>query len=120
MYNKMPADAVEYYRQIEREVKEELEHGQDPVLSAITLKTFVSTSKGRKHNRAGQRANERRIRRKVKEITLIKYGSNYHQPHRFDWWIAGLELLGDVEDVETKMMERVLGNQAFNLNGAVK
>lgn len=105
MYSDLPDDAREYYRQTEREVMNEITNGLDPVLSEITLKTFVSSSKGsgRKRNR-------------IKEITLIKYGRNYHLPNRFDWWTAGLELIGDTADVENKLMSRVLGNQAFNLN----
>jgi hypothetical protein len=103
--DELPDDAIEYYKQVESEVITELSGGLDPVLSEVTLKVFVSNSKG-----AGRR------RKHLKEVQLIKYGHNYHQPHRFDWWIAGQELLGQVEDVETKLREIVLGNQAFNMN----
>ena len=103
-YMDLPADAQVYYREVEREVIGEIYH-TDPVSSQIKLKTFVSTSKGRN-----------RKRKQLKEITLIKYGHEFHEPHRFNFWIAGLELLGDVEDVESKLQEIVLGNQAYNLN----
>ena len=95
---------AEYYRQVEREVLEETIR-QDPVRSEVKLSTFVSASKGRN-----------RKRRSIKEITLIKYGRNYHQPHRFDWWTAGSELLGDDPDCEEKLQEIILGNQARNMN----
>ena len=101
----LPDDAREYYRQVESEVMTEITDGLDPVMSEITLKTFVSTSKG-----------SGRKRSRVKEITLIKYGRNYHMPHKFGWWTAGLELIGDMADVESQLMARVLGNQAYNLN----
>jgi hypothetical protein len=100
----IPDDAREYYKQVEQEVIKEEEYN-NPVLAEITLKNFVSTSKGRN-----------RKRKALKEVTLVKYGHNYHQPHRFDWWIAGLELLGDLPDVEIKIQDLVLGNQAYNLN----
>lgn len=103
--DELPDETLRYYAEVEREVIAELSGGLDPVLSEIKLKVFVSQSKG-----AGRR------RKHLKEVQLIKYGQCYHQPHRFDWWIAGQELLGQVEDVETKLREIVLGNQAFNLN----
>ena len=100
----LPADAIAYYNQIEREVIDEVYH-QDPVLSEIKLKRFVSSSKS--HDRK---------RRSLKEVILVKYGHEYHQPHRFNWWVAGIELIGMVDDVETKLMEIVLGNLAFDMN----
>lgn len=102
--DEIPDEVAEYYRQVEREVLEETIR-QDPVRSEVKLSTFVSASKGRN-----------RKRRSLKEITLIKYGHNYHEPHRFDWWVAGLELIGDDPDCDDKLREIVLGNQARDLN----
>jgi hypothetical protein len=105
----IPDEVAEYYRQVEREVLEETIR-QDPVRSEVKLSTFVSASKGRNRKRRNRK------RRNLKEITLIKYGRNYHQPHRFDWWTAGSELLGDDPDCEEKLQEIILGNQARNMN----
>jgi len=107
-FHELPADAMAYYLEAEAEVRAEEAHN-NPVLAEIKLKIFVSTSKGKN-----------RKRKHLKEITLIKYGHNYHQPHRFNWWDAGLELLGDLPDVEDKLQEIVLGNQAYNMNSRKK
>ena len=103
-YAEIPQDAKDYYAALDHEVIAEV-YCNDEVLSQIKLHKFVSTSKGKG-----------RKRHRVKEVTLIKYGHNYHYPHRFNWWIAGLELLGDQEDVETKLQEIILGNQAYDMN----
>jgi len=103
-YAEIPQDALDYYAKVEREVIDEENHN-NPVLAEVKLKKFVSTSKGRN-----------RKRKALKEVTLIRYGYHYHYPHLFRWDVAGLELLGDLPDVETRLQEIILGNQAYDLN----
>lgn len=84
------------------ELEEEV-RAADPIYSQVTLHQFISSSKGKG-----------RKRKRLKEINLIRYGIQFHQPHRFDWYNASLDLLG--RDDEEALRARVLGNQAYNLN----
>lgn len=105
----LPDEVIEYQRSVEAEIAKEF-CSEDPVMREVTLSTFVSRSKGIRNGK-------RRIRKHLKEVTLIKYGYHFRQPHNFNWDVASSELLGDdIEDREAKLQEIILGNQARNMN----
>jgi hypothetical protein len=86
------------------EVEEEW-RAADPVVQSRKYRRFVSRSKGWRNGR-------RRIRKRWKEIHLVKYrGGRYSQWHRFPFDVYATEILGQHADGETLKMhiERLWG-----------
>lgn len=77
----------------------------DRTYCLITLRCFVSMSKGRGRKRPYPR-----------EITLVKYRKGFHLAKNFQWDIYATEIMGEVEDAEQKLRDAVLGCQNRNLN----
>jgi len=91
---------LEYYREIEEEVQNDLLR-DSPVYQECGYVSFVSKSKGRKKN------GERRLRRNWKEVELFRRSRGWHLPHNFPFDEHASELLGhdDAEELEEQMRQ---------------
>jgi hypothetical protein len=95
---------AEYEAAIEYEVRQELADN-DPVVSTITYRRFVSKSKGRRNGK-------KRVRRNWKEVHLVQYrggGHNFTQWHLFTFDVYATEILGahsDAEMLKDRIIER--------------
>ncbi len=90
----------EYETKVIDEVLREL-RDNDPVIRNFSYVSFVSKSKGIRNGK-------RRFRRNWKEVELVSYqGGHYSLWHRFPFDIYASEVLGDIEDVEKKLMNAV-------------
>jgi hypothetical protein len=95
----MPSQLEEYEEEEQQAAMREY-LGQDRVAQNVTYHAFVSRSKG-------WRNGKRRIRRRWKEVQLVRYTEGFHLWPRFPFDEYATEIIGPHAD-EAMLKERIL------------
>lgn len=86
----------EYYHEVDEEIRREVAL-EDRVRRMVRYNHFESRSKGRG-----------RKRRRVTEVRLVSYANGaFHMWHKFPFDEYATEILGDVENAEEKLIDRI-------------